>query len=127
MNFTNFEIYGNDPEQMAEFYTQVFGWQIEKMEGIGYWRIITESSENNSINGGLTYRTIPNLNGFLLYVNVNSMDDTVEKILKMGGSVVRRKTAVPRAGWVTIVADPEQNIFGVWQADPSAFPVPHPD
>jgi predicted enzyme related to lactoylglutathione lyase len=127
MYFTNFEIYGTHPDKLVEFYRQVFDWQIEKMEGIDYWRITTPPSESNSLNGGLTYRTIPNLNGFLLYVNVNSMDETLEKIIEMGGSIVRPKTAVPRAGWVTIVSDPEQNIFGIWQADLNAFPVPHPD
>jgi len=25
------------------------------------------------------------------------------------------------------VADPAKNIFGVWQADPTAFPLPEPD
>lgn len=127
MYFTNFEIYGTHPDKLADFYRQVFGWQIEKMEGIDYWRVTTASSENNSLNGGLTYRNIPNFKGFLLYVNVNSSDDALEKILKLGGSIVRPKTAVPRAGWVTIVADPEQNIFGIWQADTNAFPVPYPD
>ena len=127
MSFTNFEIYGPQPDQLAEFYRQVFDWQIEKMEGIDYWRVTTPASESNSLNGGLTYRTIPDFKGFMLYINVNSMDDTVEKILKLGGSVVRPKTAIPRTGWVTIVSDPQKNVFGVWQTDPSAFPVPHPD
>ncbi len=127
MYFSSFEIYGTHPTQLVEFYRQVFGWQMEKMEGIDYWRVVPETSESNSLIGGLTYRTIPNLNSFLLYVNVNSMDETLEKILKMGGKIVRPKTAVPRAGWVTIVADSEQNIFGIWQADPNAFPIPHPD
>lgn len=127
MYFTNFEIYGSHPVKLVEFYKQVFGWHIEKMEGIDYWRVTTAPSESSSLNGGLTYRSIPNQNGFMLYVNVNSMDDTVEKIVELGGKIVRPKTAVPRAGWVTIVADPEQNIFGIWQADPNAFPPPHPD
>lgn len=127
MYFTNFEIFGTHPGKLVEFYRQVFGWQIEKMEGIDYWRVTPEASESNPLTGGLTHRAIPNLNGFMLYINVISMDETVEKIIKMGGSIVRPKTAVPRAGWVTIVADPEQNIFGIWQADPNAFPVPHPD
>jgi hypothetical protein len=34
---------------------------------------------------------------------------------------------VPKTAWVTILADPAKNIFGVWQADPNAFPLPEPD
>ena len=28
---------------------------------------------------------------------------------------------------MTTIADPAKNIFGVWQVDPTAFPLPEPD
>jgi predicted enzyme related to lactoylglutathione lyase len=126
-SLTHFEVYGDDPAKLADFYRSVFGWQIEQMPGVNYWRVQTGSSETNPLHGGLTYRAIPSLNGWLLFVNVHSLDDTVALVQKLGGSVVRRKTAVPKTAWVTILADPAKNIFGVWQADPSAFPLPEPD
>src|SRR5215472_5775189 len=124
---THFEIYGEEPSKLAEFYGNVFGWQIEQMPGVNYWRIHTCSTEAKPLHGGLTYRAIPDLNGWLLFVNVASLDETVVLVQKLGGSIVRPKTAVPRTAWVTIVADPAKNIFGVWQADSTAFPVPEPD
>lgn len=124
---THFEIYGEHPKELAEFYRRIFGWQLEQMEAVDYWRIDTGSRENNPLNGGLTYRALPDLNGWMLYVQVPALDETVELIKSLGGAVIRPKTAVPRAAWVTIVADPAKNIFGVWQADPTAFPMPHPD
>lgn len=126
-SLTHFEIYGEHPAGLADFYRGVFGWQVEQMEALDYWRIDTGSSGTNTLNGGLTYRAIPGLNGWMLYVQVPLLDETVELIKSLGGSVIRPKTAVPRAAWVTIVADPAKNIFGVWQADPNAFPMPHPD
>ena len=80
---THFEIYGEEPARLADFHRNVFGWQVEQMPGVTYWRIHTGS--------------------------------------------VRPKTAVPRTAWVTIVADPAKNIFGIWQADSTAFPSPEPD
>ena len=126
-SLTHFEIYGEHPAGLADFYCRVFGWQIEQMEAVDYWRINTGSGDTNTLNGGLTYRAIPSLNGWMLYVQVPTLDETVDLIESLGGSVIRPKTAVPRAAWVTIVADPAKNIFGVWQADPNAFPLPHPD
>jgi len=111
-SLTHFEIYGEPPAGLAKFYRTVFGWQAERMEGVDYWRITTNSGETKSLNGGLTYRAIPDLNGWMLYVQVPELDETVELIKSLGGSVVRPKTAVPRAAWVTIVADPAKNIFG---------------
>jgi len=126
-SLTHFEIYGAEPAVLANFYRSVFGWKVEQMEGVDYWRIQTGSAENKPLQGGLTYRAIPDLNGWMLYVNVVSLDETVELVQKLGGSVVRPKTAVPKVAWVTIVADPANNIFGVWQSDPTAFPLPMPD
>jgi len=34
---------------------------------------------------------------------------------------------VPKTAWYAVVADPEGNIFAVWQPDPVAFPPPQPD
>lgn len=124
---THFEIYGEDPGKLAEFYREAFGWEVEQMPGINYWRVQIGAGEGPALHGGLTSRAIPNLNGWMLFVNVTSLDETVERIFRLGGSVVRPKTAVPRTAWVTICADPAKNIFGVWQADAKAFPMPEPD
>jgi len=124
---THFEIYGEEPAGLADFYRNVFGWQVEQMPGVNYWRIQTGSAETKPLHGGLTYRAIPNLNGWMLFINVALLDDTVALVQKLGGSIVRPKTAVPKTAWVTILADPAKNMFGVWQADPNAFPLPEPD
>lgn len=125
---THFEIYGEEPAGLAEFYRTVFGWQIEQMPGVDYWRIQIAPTEANPLQGGgLTYRAIPGLNGWMLFVNVDSLDETTSLVQRLGGSVVRPKTAVPKTAWVTIVADPAKNLFGVWQRDPTAFPPPEPD
>jgi uncharacterized protein len=123
---THFEIYGEQPAALADFYRETLGWNVEQIPGINYWRIQIGAAEGPALHGGLTYRAIPNLNGWMLFVNVTSLDETVARIQSLGGSIVRPKTAVPKTAWVTIVADPAENIFGVWQADPSAFPTPEP-
>jgi len=126
-NVTHFEIYGEEPAQLASFYRESLGWNVEQMPGLNYFRIQTGETEGAALHGGLTYRAIPDLNGWMLFVNVASLDETVERIVNLGGSIIRPKTAVARTAWVTIVTDPAKNIFGVWQADPSAFPLPEPD
>jgi len=97
------------------------------MPAVDYWRIQTGSAESKALNGGITCRAIPGLNGWMLYVNVAALDETVALVQSLGGSIVRPKTAVPKTAWVTIVADPQGNIFGVWEADATAFPLPEAD
>lgn len=125
---THFEIYGPVPETLVEFYRTVFGWQVEEMPALNYWRVNTGTTESKPLHGGITYSgAIPGLNGWLLYVHVDSLDETVAKVRELGGSIARPKTAVPKTAWVTIVTDPASNIFGLWQADSTAFPMPEPD
>jgi len=48
-------------------------------------------------------------------------------VQRLGGTLLRPKTAVPKTAWYAVVADPEGNIFAVWQADANAMPAPLPD
>ncbi|MFQ5880107.1 MAG: VOC family protein, partial [Dehalococcoidia bacterium] len=62
----HFEIPANDPEKLADFYRQAFGWQIEKTEGLmEYWFIQTVPVDAQGrptepgVNGGMMRRQAP--------------------------------------------------------------------
>lgn len=92
-----------------------------------YWHIRSDATDASAINGGLTYRPFPGPRSWVHYVHVESLDAAVSEVQRLGGAVLRPKTAVPKTAWYAVVSDPEGNIFAVWQADPSAFPPPEPD
>ena len=50
---THFEIYGEEPGKLAEFYRSLFDWNLEQMPGINYWRIQIDSAEPKVLHGGL--------------------------------------------------------------------------
>ena len=91
-----------------------------------YWRIETGASPGQGIGGGMTYRPIAGTRGWMHYVHVASLDDAVAEAERLGASVVRPKTAVPKTAWYAFLTDPAGNIFAIWQADPTAFPPPEP-
>ena len=124
---THFEIYGENPATLAEFYTTLLGWRIEKAPGVDYWRIDTGSEPSRAIGGGLLFRPIPGPRSWVHYLHVESLDHIVDRIVELGGAVVRPKSAVPKTAWYAVVADPEGNIFAIWQADPLAMPLPEPE
>lgn len=43
------------------------------------------------------------------------------------GARPARLDAVPRTVWYAVLADPEGNVFAIWQPDATAFPPPEPD
>jgi hypothetical protein len=120
---THFEIYA----EKADFYRSMFGWQLDKSPGLDYWHIKDTATNAGGVRGGLTYRPFPGPRSWVHYVHVESLDETVAHLLRLGGKVLRPKTAVPKTAWYAVVSDPEGNIFAVWQPDATAFPPPEPD
>lgn len=123
----HFEIYADDPPKLAGFYTGLFGWKIDRVEGMEYWMIGTVATdaegrptEPGGINGGMMKRPMPEARAWLNYVTVQSIDETLAQAQRLGAMVTRPKSAVPKMGWFAVLLDPEQNVFAVWQDDPNA-------
>jgi uncharacterized protein len=119
---THFEIYAEDLGALADFYRDLFGWHVEQAPGVDYYMIQTGASGESALRGGLTHRPIEGPRSWVHYVSVESLDETIARVEQLGGSVVRPQTAVPKVAWYAVVADPEGNIFALWQPDPNAFP-----
>ncbi len=125
----HFEIQVDDINRAVKFYTAVFGWEFPKWTD-GYWGIMTapKDSKELGINGGLLLRKkdCPQLvpgsvpNAFVCTVQVDSYDQTHEKVLAAGGKVAMPKFAIPTMAWQGYYIDTEGNIFGIHQPDKDA-------
>lgn len=118
----HFEIAANDPEHVASFYTDVFGWTVEKWDGPEeYWMITTGPEDEAGINGGLM-RTTDDLPGVRTVntISVDSVDAFTERIVEHGGTVSMSKFAIEGMGYFAYCADPEGVLFGIMEFDPSA-------
>jgi predicted enzyme related to lactoylglutathione lyase len=124
---THFEIFAEDTARLAQFYRDLFDWNIEKAPGLDYFRIETGPPEDHSIGGGLLNRPIPGPRSWVHYVLVDSLDQTIERVQRLGGKLLRPKTAVPKTAWYAVVEDPEGNIFAVYERDAIAMPMPVPE
>jgi uncharacterized protein len=112
----HFEIYAEEPSALAEFYRQLFGWRIELAPGTKYWRIETGAMLARDFSGAISYRPIASSRAWVNYVHVASLDDLLAHAERLAAVVLRPKTAVPKTGWYAVLADPEGNIFGVYQS-----------
>ncbi|MEW6210326.1 MAG: VOC family protein [Acidobacteriota bacterium] len=116
----HFEISADDPARAVKFYSDVFGWEIQKWDGPqDYWLVRTGEDGKPGINGGLFKRQGP-MTGHVNTVEVDDLDAFVSKVIESGGSVVVEKMAIPGVGWLVYCKDTEDSIFGLHQADASA-------
>lgn len=116
----HFEICVGDLESAANFYSNVFDWEIEQAEdGSDYWPISTRKEMGRSIPGGLN-RRFYELNSTINTIEVPSLDDYAKKITENGGKVLAPKISIPGEGYVQYCHDLEGNTFGIMELDKSA-------
>ena len=127
----HFEIPADDVERSRKFYTDLFGWKIEKWPGMDndsggssnmeYWVITTTDEKGNKalIGGGMMKRQKPH-EQITNFIDVKSVDEYSSKIEKLGGKVVVPKMAVPGMGYFAVGHDTENNSFGIWESNESA-------
>ncbi len=122
-NIVHFEIPADDVERARKFYGELFGWKIEKFTGptpIDYWSITTgKEAGQMGIDGGMMQRQDPRQQT-IVYIDVPSVDEYMDKAKKLGGSVCVPKMAVPGMGYFAVCLDPENNGFGIWECDANA-------
>lgn len=111
----HFEIPADDPEALAGFYRELFGWKIETAEGFeDYWSIQT-APEGEGVGGGLMKRQHPGQQP-VNYIWVESVDEYVAKAQDLGAEVLMEKTPVAEMGWFAWLQDPQGNFFAVWES-----------
>jgi predicted enzyme related to lactoylglutathione lyase len=123
----HFEIYADDPDKLAQFYTTLFDWTIEPVPG-DYRLIKTVETDAQGmptqpggINGGMLKRPAGyEGRAWVNYVNVDSVDRAVERAQALGATVMLPKMPVPGMGWFSMLVDPQGNAFAVWQQDSGA-------
>jgi predicted enzyme related to lactoylglutathione lyase len=124
---THFEIYGEEPAKLAEFYRTLFGWEVEKPPGTDYWRIRTDPNNGSRFDGGLTYRPLPGLLTWVHYVSVQSLDAAIDQVERLGGKVLRAKTALPRTGPSWTCRSRSRSASSSSRPTTRAFPLPEPE
>ena len=116
----HFELGAQDPQRAADFYHNLFGWEIKKWDGPAeYWLVTTGAQNEPGINGGIL-RHKDGAPRTINTVAVESVDDAVAKALGLGAQLGLPKMAIPGVGYQAYCLDPEGVLFGVHQFDPAA-------
>jgi uncharacterized protein len=118
----HFEIPFENKQRAMKFYSQSFAWQLQDMPEMQYVIARTVDvdekqmpKESGAINGGFVERPreAPHPT---IYVDVQSVDTTIEKVKASGGNVVTPRTPIPGMGAYARVSDTEGNVIGLFES-----------
>ena len=119
----HFEIPYDDGDRARSFYKEIFDWQLVTMPEMGGYTLVMSGpsgdqgpTEPGFINGGMLSRTDAATSGPVIVIDVPSIDESVEKITGLGGTVVAPKTPVGDMGFAAYVTDSEGNVIGLWES-----------
>jgi uncharacterized protein len=115
------EIVTNDLEACADFYTQLFGWKISKLQNEDVPMDYREYDTGVGRNVGGMYQMTKEMFGgqemppphFLNYIAVDDVDASVEKVKELGGNVCGEIMDIPKTGRMCIVQDPTGASFAL--------------
>ncbi len=111
------QILSRHPEQTAQFYAALFGWQVSADNAMGYREVATGAGKG--IDGGI-WPAPPEAPNFVqLFMQVDDIDAHVDRAVSLGARVLIPAQTLPEGDRMAILLDPQGMSFGLHQAGPA--------
>ncbi|MBK9013802.1 MAG: VOC family protein [Saprospiraceae bacterium] len=111
----HFDISADDLQRARHFYEEMFGWKFEQFPGGPQEYFLIDTSPNSTekgLTGGMAKRE-KEYQKITDFIQVDSMDESIAKLEKLGGKVIEPKTYIPTVGFIAGCEDTERNIIGL--------------
>lgn len=114
-DITHIDIPVADLGRTKSFCGGLFGWRFQEPAGFEdypMWRVSNETG-----GGGLA----PRGEGFTVprsYVEVDSIDETLGRVVELGGQVRIPKSPIDETSWWAALVDPDGNEIGLYEKTP---------
>lgn len=119
----HFDVSADDPMRAKAFYEKLFDWKFEKLPGpINYYLIETSDLQGKKgVTGGMARRENPQQVGITNFIGMASVDESLKKVVELGGKIIQPKQAIPGWGYLATCSDTENNVFGLFEEDEKAL------
>lgn len=122
----HFELPFDDGDRARSFYEEAFGWTVSDVPGMDYALVMTgptppdgPPTEPGFINGGMMARASSLGGAPTVVIDVESIDDALATVERLGGSTVQGRLPVGDMGFTGYFRDPEGTVVGLWETAPS--------
>lgn len=110
------ELSANDREAAGEFYSALFGWQIQHIPEMHY----TTFTAADGPTGGFAQvgDGMAQVGQTTVYVGTDDIDASLAKAESLGGKTILPKMEVPNTGWIAVFEDLTGNQVGLFTLNP---------
>jgi len=110
------EIPAADRQAMADFYKNVFGWNLNHNSTFDYLQFIGSDGQTGAFvpnSGEFWAGTSPN--SPIVYFGSDDVNADIVKIEAAGGQILAAPLEIPGVGWMGLFRDPNGNHMGLFQ------------
>lgn len=111
-----FEIYVQDMERARTFYESVFQLKLERLEDTEFemWSFPMNMEAAGTSGALIKINGVPSGgNSTLVYFNCDDCGVQEARVKEAGGRIDRPKTSIGKHGFISLVFDPDGNLFGL--------------
>ena len=110
----HWELWSEQPEELSEFYRQVFDWDIRHEPAMNY-RVVSTGGEGGIDGGIMQPQQGPWPGNMAFYVGVDDLSAYEARVKEAGGKIVVERMEIPGVGHLSLFEDPDGRVLGMWQ------------
>ena len=111
-NIVHIEIPASGRADLAKFYAEMFGWEVQPMDDKGMPYTVWKAGNQC---GGFPDVDLDNRPGeVIVYIDSQDIEADLKKIEARGGKTLQGKTEIPGVAWYAWFADPTGNRMALY-------------
>ncbi len=107
------ELASPDPDGSAGFYTELFGWTVEPMEGSPMQYLVIKNRDGHT-NGGIRAAAEQEPTHWLVYFGIDDLDAGISKVAQLGGNTLMEPMDIGDGNRIAAVQDPQGAVFALY-------------
>ncbi|MGD0591705.1 MAG: VOC family protein [Bacteroidota bacterium] len=107
----HWEISAKNSKFLQDFYSNLFGWNINADNPIQYGMV--DTGLKMGINGGIYQGTEQEPHGVVVYTQVEDIQTYLDKAVSLGGKIILPINEIPNMVTYAMFADVEGNVMGL--------------
>ncbi len=112
--FIHIELQTQDLAKAKAFYSALFPWRLDDIPAMQY----TMVEVGEGTGGGMMQAKSPGApSQWIPFIAVDDVGATTERVVALGGRILKGPAEVPGYGWYSVITDPMGATFGVWKPE----------